>query len=109
MVELSNLFGLMCAQAQLTYLLVKAELSRPLREVLAKRSPRLEYFVNCPICVGVWTAGVVVGIETLGWSAINSILAVSFAGSVAYELRAKHAACAACESTSPPYKWRVVK
>ena len=102
--ELWGLFVMVLAQAHLTYLLLKAELLRPLRERLARLGPRTAYLLQCPVCLGVWSA---LGVVLLP-SPVVQVLAIAGAGSVVYELKEKYAPCVTCSTSKSVGNWRVV-
>lgn len=71
---------------RLTSLLVDDEVTRPLRERLEERGPRLAYLAHCPKCVAVWVAAGWAGFAlaapavavpagaVLAWSAVSGLL-----------------------------------
>ena len=100
----SSLFILVLAQAHLTYLLVKAEILRPVRERLSKLGPRTAYLLQCPVCLGIWAAVAVMALPSL----ISTALAIAGAGSVVYELKEKYAPCVTCSTSKQAGNWRVI-
>lgn len=70
-----NPITIAAATTRLTELVVKDEVSSPIRYTIedwAKDAPmysfreRMSYLVSCPRCVSIWAAGVVLGLSYLG-------------------------------------------
>ncbi len=105
MIGLSSLLILSLAQAHLTYLLLKAEILRPLRERLGKKRPKLQYLLQCPVCLGVWAAVVVLLVPSL----ISLGLAVAGVGHAVYEFKEKYLPCHTCTSGKSTGNWTLTQ
>lgn len=72
------------AAARLTVLVTDDSITEPIREAVARTWPgsRLDVLVNCPACVGVWTAAGARAARTWApawWDPVARVLAVALA------------------------------